>query len=211
MSLLFIKRCMAMDEKKESVNFAKEIFQWVEAILVSVIIALLIRGFIFEPVLVQGDSMNNTLSSDERLIVYKLGYYFSEPQRGDIIVLQYQKGAVEYIPFLKNVTFLKKMLPGINEVDFIKRVIALPGDVVDIKDGYVYINNEKLEEPYAKGYTDSYDLKVPFVVGEGEVFVLGDNRQNSRDSRQIGMIKYDRIKGKAVFRIWPFNSMGVLK
>ncbi|HHW30529.1 MAG TPA: signal peptidase I [Clostridiaceae bacterium] len=200
-----------MNTKNESVSFAKELFQWIEAILVAVIIALLIRGFIFEPVLVQGDSMNNTLSSNERLIVYKLGYYFSEPKRGDIIVLQYQKGAVEYIPFLKNFTFIKKMLPGINEVDFIKRVIAVPGDVVDIKDGFVYINNEKLDEPYALGYTDSYGLKVPFVVEEGEVFVLGDNRQNSRDSRQIGMIKYDRIKGKAVYRIWPLNNMGVLK
>lgn len=200
-----------MDKKNQSVNYLKEILQWIEAIVISIIIALVIRGFIFEPVLVQGASMENTLSNNERLIVYKLGYYFSEPKRGDIIVLQYQKGAVEYIPFLKNLTFIKKMIPGIDEVDFIKRVIAVPGDTVDIKDGAVYVNNEKLDEPYAKGITDKYEAQVPFVVGEDEVFVLGDNRQNSRDSRHIGLIKYDRIKGKAVFKIWPFDSIGVIE
>lgn len=193
------------------VSFIKEVFQWVEAIVIAIVIALLIRGFIFEPVLVQGSSMENTLYNDQRLIVYKLGYYFSEPERGDIIVLQYQKGTMEYIPFLKNLTFFKKMIPGINEVDFIKRVIAVAGDTVDIKDGSVYVNQEKLIEPYAKGKTDNYSLEMPITVGENEVFVLGDNRENSRDSRQIGLIKNDRIKGKAVFRVWPLGEIGKLK
>jgi signal peptidase I len=198
-------------ENRVPVSFIKEVFQWVEAIVIAIVIALLIRGFIFEPVLVQGSSMENTLYNDQRLIVYKLGYYFSEPERGDIIVLQYQKGTMEYIPFLKNLTFFKKMIPGINEVDFIKRVIAVAGDTVDIKDGSVYVNQEKLIEPYAKGKTDNYSLEMPITVGENEVFVLGDNRENSRDSRQIGLIKNDRIKGKAVFRVWPLGEIGKLK
>jgi signal peptidase I len=193
------------------VSFLKEVFQWVEAIVIAVIIALLIRGFIFEPVLVQGQSMENTLYNNQRLIVYKLGYYFSEPKRGDIIVLQYQKGTLEHIPVLKNLKFFKKIIPDIDEVDFIKRVIAVAGDTVEIKDGSVYVNQEKLIEPYAKGKTNSYNLETPIIVGENEAFVLGDNRENSRDSRQIGLIKYDRIKGKAIFRVWPLKEIGVLK
>lgn len=200
-----------MEENKKPVSFIREVFQWAEAIVLAVVIALLIRGFIFEPVLVQGDSMEKTLSTEQRLIVYKLGYYFSEPKTGDIIVLQYQKGAVEFIPFLKNLSFIKKMIPGVNEIDFIKRVIAVPGETVDIKDGNVYVNEKKLEEPYAKGITEKLGMDMPIVVGENEVFVLGDNRQNSRDSRQIGLIEYDRIKGRAAYRIWPWKKIGTIK
>lgn len=199
-----------MSEPKKTPGYLKEILQWTEAIVIAVIVALLIRGFVFELVLVQGDSMKDTLHSGERLIVYKLGYYFHPPKRGDIIVLQYQEGEINYIPFInvKCVPILNKIFPAVHEVDYIKRVIGLPGDTVDIKDDSVYINGEKLKEPYAKGVTYKQVLDFPTKVPANKVLVFGDNRQNSSDSRQIGFIDFSRVKGKAVFRLLPLNTFG---
>lgn len=184
----------------ESTNTIKEIFQWIQYIIAAVIIALLIRAFIFEPVLVDGHSMDNTLNNGQRLIEYKLGYFFSPPKRGDVIVLQYQKGILKYLP-----------LPDPKEIDYIKRVIGVPGDEVDFKDGKVYINGKELNEPYAKGRTLPLGMKVPAVVPPNNVFVLGDNRENSSDSRRIGFIDYSRIRGKATIRIWPLKNIGLIK
>ncbi len=191
-------------------SFAKEIVQWLEAIFLAVVVAFLIRGFIFEPVYVEGESMENTFFTSERLIIYKLGYYFQAPQPGDVIVLQYQEGMSRFLPFMKNLPFFKKAIPSISEVDFIKRVIAVPGDRLDMRDGYVYINNVKINEPYLKqkGVTYSQSLETPLVIPPDKVAVMGDNRLDSKDSRQIGLIDYNRIKGKVVLRIWPLKDFG---
>lgn len=201
---------MKMPVKKTSIS--KEIFQWLAVIMLAVIIAFVVRGFIFEPVYVQGESMENTLYTSQRLIIFKLGYYFSPPSRGDIIVLQYQEGLTKVFPFIKNLQIFRKAISSISEVDYIKRVIAVPGDKLDIREGYVYINGLKLEEPYLKetGATYNQCLELPLQIPENKVAVMGDNRLNSKDSRQIGLIEYNRIKGKAIFRIWPMNAMGVL-
>lgn len=199
-----------MTTKNESFSLVKEVFQWIQAIILAVIIALLIRGFLFEPVYVEGESMENTLTTGQRLVVYKLGYYFDPPERGDIIVLKYQEGVVKFLPFLKKDSFVRKVMPDLEEIDFIKRVIAVPGDTVDIKNGYVYLNGKKLDEPYVKGTTEKQNIEFPLKVPGNKVLVLGDNRQNSRDSRHIGLIGYDRIKGKAVFRIWPLKDVGTI-
>lgn len=190
-------------------TYLKELWQWIQAILFAIIIAFLIRGFIFEPVLVQGESMKSTLSTGERLIVYKLGYYFTPPQKGDIVVLQIQEGASRILPFLRNLPFVKKVIPDLEEVDYIKRVIAVPGDKIEIRDGKVFVNDKMLDEPYAIGFTSGLEKTVQ--VPPNKVFVLGDNRENSRDSREIGCIDYDRIKGKAVFRFWPVEEFGSLR
>ncbi len=188
-----------------------EFLKWIETIIIAIVIALLIRGFILEPVIVNGISMEDTLFSEQRLIIYKLGYFFHPPQKGDIIVLQYKKGLFGNIPILNKLSFLNRVIPSVMEIDYIKRVIGVPGDKIDIKDGHVYINGEKLDEKYAKGETHKQLLDFPKTVPPNTVFVLGDNRQNSRDSRIIGFIEYDRIKGKAVLRIWPFKDLGVIK
>ncbi|AUS98739.1 signal peptidase I [Clostridium thermosuccinogenes] len=185
------------ENKKNSL--LKEALQWVLAIGIAVVLAFLIRGFVFEQALVMGDSMQDTLFDKQRLIVYKTGYFFHPPERGDIIILEYQKGSFKFLP-----------VPDPNEIDYIKRVIGLPGDVVDIKDGSVYVNGEKLDEPYAKGRTEPYGMEFPITIPENKVFVLGDNRENSSDSRQIGLIDFDRIKGKAVFRIYPLKDFGTI-
>jgi signal peptidase I len=200
-----------MKLENEKAGTMKEVIQWIAAIIFAVLLALLIRGFIFEPVIVQGESMENTLFTGEKLLVYKLGYYFNQPEKGDIIVLQYQEGVINNIPYLKNMPFVRKVFPAIKEVDYIKRVIAVSGDTVDVKAGDVYVNGNKLTEPYVKGYTGSRAMEFPCKVPPNSVLVLGDNRENSRDSREIGFIEFDRIKGKAVFRLWPFKSFGTLK
>jgi signal peptidase I len=186
------------EPKKKSFSILKEILQWIEVIVIAVVIALLVRGFLFEPVEVIGQSMQDTLFTNQRLITYKLGYNFAPPKRGDIIVLEFKEGVLnKLLP-----------LPDPNEIDYIKRVIGLPGDELDLRDGAVYLNGVKLDEPYAKGITLKQSLDFPLKVPEKSVFVMGDNRQNSSDSRQIGFIAYSRIKGKAVFRIWPFKDFG---
>ena len=201
-----------MTEDIKKISTAKEILQWIEAILLAVVIAFLIRGFVFEPVYVEGESMESTLSTAQRLIVYKLGYYFNPPQKGDIIVLQYQEGISRLLPFMNDIPIFKKAIPSISEVDYIKRVIAVPGDKLDIRDNYVYINDVKIDEPYLKeqGVTHNQSLELPLVVPPDKVVVMGDNRLNSKDSRQIGLIEFNRIKGKAVFRIWPKEVIGGL-
>jgi len=200
---------MANAEKKQS--SLKEFLKWVETFVVAVLIALLIRGFIFEPVVVRGISMEDTLLDGQRLIIYKLEYFFKPPQRGDIIVLQYEKGVIEDIPFLSKFEFLNRVLPSPYEIDFIKRVIGLPGDKINIKDGYVYVNDEKLDEPYIKGKTYGNVISFPVVVPPNTVFVLGDNRENSRDSRTFGFVEFNRIKGKAILRIWPLKDWCIIK
>lgn len=199
--------------KKGSRGVVKEILQWIEAIVFAVVIALLIRAFVFEPVLVQGESMENTLYNNQRLIVYKLGYMFNHPQRGDIVVLQYEEGISYYLPFLKYIPFIQKAIPTIEEVDYIKRVVGVPGDTISFKDGALYINGKKQNEDYAKGITEEYysdDITYPAKVPENKLFVLGDNREASKDSRIIGFIDYRKIKGKAALRIWPIESIGSL-
>ena len=188
----------------KSNEVAKEIIQWLEAIVFAVLISLLIRGFIFETVLVDGPSMEDTLVSGDRLILYKLGYFFEPPKKGDVVVLQVLEGTLRYLPVLKDLPFVKRAIPDITEIDYIKRVVAVPGDTVEFKDGAVYVNGERLKEVYSKGPTHGPNKAVK--VKENKVFVLGDNRLDSRDSREIGQIDFDKIRGKAVFRIWPLKS-----
>lgn len=195
-----------MEKSKKKNDKLIEFLKWVETFVIAVLAAMLIRGFVFEPVVVRGISMEDTLLDSQRLIIYKLGYFFEPPQRGDIIVLQYEKGMIEDIPFLNKFDFLNRVLPSPYEIDFIKRVIGVPGDIIDIKEGHVYINDVKIDEPYVKGLTYKNMIDFPIEVPPDTVFVLGDNRENSRDSRTFGFVEFNRVKGKAVLRIWPFKD-----
>lgn len=140
---------------------------------------MLIRSFIATPVRVDGDSMNKTFKNGDILILYKL----SKINRFDVIVLHEEKD---------------------NE-KIIKRVIGMPGDTVAIKDGEIYINDEKIDDEYAYGMTSDYDR---ITLKSDEYFILGDNRLISKDSRYFGPIKEKEIKGKVVFRIFPFSKFG---
>ncbi len=196
-------------KKKNSVR--REILEWCLVVIAALFISMIIKAFIFSTYKVNMVSMENTLYEGHNVIVYKTGYFFSTPKHNDIIVFMHEEGQFKsifkYLP-IKN--------PG--EVDYIKRVIGLPGDQIDIReDGYVYRKSagdtdfKKLDEPYAKGRTESHGMQLPFTVPEGKMFVMGDNRESSLDSRQIGPIDIDSVIGKAVLRIWPFSQFGGLK
>ena len=146
-----------------------------------IIAVILIRTFIITPVRVDGASMDQTLKDGEILLLYKL----SKIDYGDIVVLDEEKE---------------------NEI-IIKRIIAMPGDTVSIKNHTVYVNDEELKEDYAYGETSNYE---EITLGDDEYFILGDNRPISKDSRYFGPVKEDEIIGKVIFRLWPFNKFGTI-
>lgn len=163
----------------------KEILDWIKSLAIAGALALVIHTFLFAVVIVSGPSMEPTLHNNERLIMNKIVYKYQEPARGDIIVFHANE----------------------NE-DYIKRVIGLPGDTVGYKDNQLYINNEQVNEPYLTGVvTEDFE---PVTVPEGEIFVLGDNRGNSTDSRIIGPISRDEVVGRVKVLIWPLNRIGLV-
>lgn len=195
----------------------KSVMSWIGFFLFTFLCTMFIQSEVFAGVTVDQNSMNNTLFPNDKMFVNKLSYHFAEPKRGDIIVFlkNEEKGNVitgmkRNIELFAN-KFLKNEEVEVKYESLVKRVIGVPGDVVDIKDGNVYINNEMLSEDYAKGYTYDNGIATPITVGENQLFVLGDNREVSEDSRNFGLISYDQIEGKAVFRLYPFQKMGTLK
>lgn len=189
-------------------NYLKEFVNWCVVIVMAVIIALILRNFAFEWVVVSGQSMENSLYESQVLFVNKLGYIYSEPKRGDIVIMQYKKGDWSYLPYSDYFPFLTLLFPPKNEENYVKRVIGLPGEHVDIRGGHVYINGILLNEPYAKGFTNQKSVQFPQVVPPDTFLLLGDNRENSEDSRQLGFIELERIKGKVMFRLYPISEFG---
>lgn len=167
-------------------TFNEEVKDWIISILIAVVLAFFIRYFIVELYMVEGPSMRPTLVSGERLVVNKFLYRFKTPERGEVVVFRYPRDPSR---------------------DFIKRVIGVPGDTIEIQDGQVFRNGELLDEPYILERTrGSYPAaKVP----EGHIFAMGDNRNNSEDSRfkGVGFVPYELIKGKAMVVFWPIGHL----
>jgi signal peptidase I len=163
---------------------------WLKDILLAVVIAFLMVVFLYQPVKVEGTSMQPELLDQERIFVNKFVYHFEEIHRGDIVVFWYPKDPSK---------------------SFIKRVLGVPGDVVSIRDGQVHINGQLVEERYVpRGYQDA-DSYPPVRVREGHYYVLGDHRNASNDSRSWGLVPRKYIYGKAVFRYWPVEKAGFLE
>jgi signal peptidase I len=162
---------------------------WLKDILLAVVIAFLMVVFLYQPVKVEGTSMQPELLDQERIFVNKFVYHFEEIHRGDIVVFWYPKDPSK---------------------SFIKRVLGVPGDVVSIREGQVHINGQLVEERYVpQGYQDS-DSFPTVRVREGHYYVLGDHRNASNDSRSWGLVPRKYIYGKAVFRYWPVEKAGFL-
>jgi signal peptidase I len=159
-----------------------------ETIVPAIIIALLINLFMAQATRVYGQSMEPNLHTDQRLIVEKVSYHIHPPRRGDVVVLK---------------------LPAEHSELLIKRVIGLPGEVIEIKDGHVYINGTSLDEPYLNQFTRG--LVAPLQVPPLHVFVLGDNRGFSNDSRSFGMIGFEDVVGRAWFSYWPLDVFGPVR
>lgn len=189
------------EENTKKTNWWKEIRDWVVAIAIAIIVALLVRNFVFVFVKVQGSSMEPTLQDGDRLYVNK---FFYTPKKGDIVIFEPESDP---------------------DRPYIKRVIATEGDTVfiDYDTGDIYVNDEKVDEPYIKDVTartgnyimnlvaaGKYSRETPIVIEKNKIFVMGDNRNNSKDSREIGQVPIDEVMGGAAFRFWPMDSFGTI-
>ena len=186
-----------------------EVWDYVKMIIIVVVVVLVINNVVLINAKIPSESMENTIMTGDRIFGFRLAYGFNmnvfgneiskkwkDPERFDIIVFPFQYQANTY---------------------YIKRIIGLPGETVQImEDGSIYINGEKLEESYGREVIQPETIgraAEPIVLGEDEYFVMGDNRNNSSDSRTdiVGNIKREDIIGKAWLRIWPLSDFGVLK
>ena len=203
----------------------KEILEWSYCIIIAIILAILVRYFIGTPTVVKQPSMYPTLQQDQRLILNKLDKTLGKaPDRGEIIT--FEAPSTSFIPAaeadLNNPVAKYENEPKnwfskftyyvleINKTSYIKRVIALPGEHVELKDGKVYINGEMLNETYLSDdvITNPSGILQDFIVPENTVFAMGDNREGSKDCRAFGCIPLDRIESTVVLRFWPLNKFG---
>lgn len=181
----------AQEEYIETHPFLRTVLNILICVTVALILSLVITKFVAHHTSVEGSSMEATLENGDQLIVEKLSYYFHDPERFDVIVF----------PFSDNVSY-------------IKRIIGLPGDTIQIKNGSIYLNGEELEEEYGKERIEDPGLAAEeIVLGEDEYFVLGDNRNASVDSRkeEVGLIRRSDIQGKAWVRFYPFDSISTIE
>lgn len=195
----------------------REIIEWIVVFATAFILVALLNTAVFATTQVRQTSMQNTLLEGQHLFVEKWSYAFGDPNRGDIIVFieliedEYPKNYLERVRiFLKDVSDILKPVEQKTNVRLVKRVIAIPGDEVDIRNGKIYLNGEELTEPYTTGDTQPREFMFPVTVPEGKYIVFGDNRMVSKDSRSFGFIDRSQVEGKAVFRFWPFNKIGAL-
>ena len=174
---------------KPKKTLKQEIISWIVTLATAIVLALVIRTFIFEPIRVDGSSMADTLHNGEITFTFKTGYLFNDPQRQDVVICRY---------------------PNRKEY-FVKRVMGVPGDTIAILGTTVYINGQPVEEPYLTAERNRYDhTMLPITLGENEYFVMGDNRDNSNDSRnltKVGPITRDMIVGHVACVLFPFDAI----
>ena len=187
------KRELRQTQKaQKGTSLGKEILGWILYIAVILGVTYLVITYVGQRTRVSGDSMESTLHTGDNLIVDKLSYHFRDPERYEIIVFPYRH---------EENTF------------YIKRIVGLPGDTVQIKDGYLYVNGERSDENYGLERMLTAGIAAEeILLGEDEYFVLGDNRNNSSDSRDpgVGVLKREEIIGRAWVRIWPLKNIGVI-
>lgn len=173
------------NEGQQAKKRKSETWEWVRALLIALLLAWIIRQFLFAIFLVDGESMVPTLQNQERLVVNKLIYHIRPPKDGEIIIFQY---------------------PADPSKDFVKRVMGTPGEVIEVKNNKVYRNGQPLNEPYlAEPTLGNFG---PVTVPPGHVFAMGDNRNNSKDSRDptVGFVPDENIVGRADLVFWPLSE-----
>ena len=170
-------------KQKKKKTLKQELIEWACTLLAAFLIAFVVRNFVCEFVVVDGNSMKHTLLDTEVMLVTKPEYLFGDPERFDVVVCHY---------------------PNRGDTYFVKRVVGLPGDTVAVHDGYLYVNGEKQPEEYLT-IRPNYEL-AEYTVPEGQYFVLGDNRASSNDSHLIGPLDRDMILGKVHYVLFPFDS-----
>lgn len=223
---------MSIEEEKNAAtdtaqkkSLGREIWEWIYTLAIAIIIAMLIKGFIFDIVRVDGSSMFPTLVDNDRLIVTKIGY---SPKQGDIIILDsnyknreayYNKLALskdkDKLSAFDKLFAQKDLDENLKKKYYVKRIIGMPGQTIDLVDGKVFVDGAPLDEPYYSGSTTSIDptVEYPVTVDENCVFVMGDNRNHSKDSRssELGQVPFDAILGKSQVRVWPLTDFSITK
>jgi len=178
------------DPTPEEVSFGRWVLELVVLVAVAFLLATGIKTWVVQPFVIPTGSMIPTLEIGDYVIANKFVYRFDDPQAGDIVVF---------------------MSPSSNSTDYIKRVIAVGGQTVDLRDGVVYVDDVALDEPYVHGQrSDPGPLRMPVTIPDGYVWLMGDNRENSQDSRWFGPQPVTRVVGKAFFIYWPFSDFGTL-
>lgn len=210
--------------KEKARGIVREIFDWVLCFFIAYIIYLNINYFLISAPGVRQNSMHPTVQNGERVLVIRPWLALNKYEYGDIVTFEApidnklyidavdNKAIAQYENYTGLTAFLHEFL-DYKKVNYIKRVIGLPGDTIEIKDGYVYRNNEKLVETYTRtGITTPQEPEyAKVVVPENCMYVMGDNRAESSDSRSFGCIPFDRVNGKVVCRIWPLNKLGAIE
>ncbi len=169
----------------------KEILDWVIAFAFAYIMFLIVQTFLFQNAKVDGISMEPTLQDGDFVIINRLQYYLNEPEYNDIVAFPYQQNRSK---------------------KFIKRIIGKPKDIIDIKDGNVYVNGNLVENTFSNFATEPRELDYPVEVPEGYYFALGDNRADSHDSRfyDVGFVERKDLIGRVKTRIWPLGKFGTI-
>ena len=185
---------MTQEPKNSAPTWRESLWENLRILGIALILAFLLRMWVAEPRFIPSESMLPTLEIGDRLVVEKLSYHFHPPQRGDIVVF--------YPPSILQIQGYKE------DQAFIKRVIGQAGDIISVEQGIVYLNHQPLKEKYTlePPFYNLPTLKVP----EGELFVMGDNRNNSNDSHVWGFLPQKNLIGHAVFRFWPLSNIGSL-
>jgi signal peptidase I len=176
--------------KRCGFRLAFELKYWFRDVFLAFAIAIFIVVFVVQPVKVEGTSMQPRLVDQERIFVNRFIYRFQSIHRGDVVVFWY---------------------PRDQSKSFIKRVVGIPGDKVKICTGTIYVNGDKVNEPYLNPAFQDYKSFRPVLVPPGQYFVLGDHRNSSNDSRSWGFVSRDLIYGKALFSYWPFSRVGLVE
>lgn len=201
-------------KKVKEKSLIREIMDWVLCIVAAFVLAVVIKYFVFTPTLVKQTSMTPTIKDGERVLINRIVRTFDLPiYRGDIITFEMpartENGVGVYDETSGVMEFMIHDVLELNKISFIKRVIGVGGDHVLIQNGKVYVNDRELEEVYLDGIEtprrgDFYDVIVP----EGYLFVMGDNRSGSSDSRAFGCIPLEKVEGRVTTRIWPLSEFG---
>ncbi|WP_019506991.1 signal peptidase I [Pleurocapsa sp. PCC 7319] len=185
---------MSVTESTNKANLWRKTKENGTTVIIALVLAFVIRIFIAEPRYIPSESMFPTLATGDRLVIEKVAYHFHPPAKGEIVVFQ-PPTQLRLLGYEKNQAF-------------IKRAIATEGETVAVQNGIVYVNDRPLTEDYIAAPPE-YDL-LPVAIPEGQLFVMGDNRNNSNDSHVWGFLPVENVIGHAVFRFWPLDRIGIV-
>lgn len=203
-----------MPEEKKKGGFGRALLELVIIVAVALALAWVVTNFVAQPYEIPSESMTNTIEVGDRVLSEKISGYSSSPKAGDIVTFTTYEDELTGEIYMSESEAEASATGAIVEKVLIKRVIATGGQTVSLQDGHVYVDGQRLTESYTQGKEseplNGSSVELPYTVPEGELWVMGDNRTNSKDSRWFGSVPVDNVTGRAFFRYWPFDRIGSL-